>query len=216
MKSQRTKILILGAGSLAADIADLIEDTPQYQLMGFVVDQPPYEPGMTLMNKPVFWVDALIEFDTSVKAVCGLTKNQKRNLISKVEAFGIDLIQFIHPSSRISKSSSLGKGVVINSGVQIAAKVQLGDFVYVNRGCLIGHDTSINSYSVLSPGVNIGGNVSVGEGTYIGIGAVILERIRIGDGCFVCAGSVVTRNIGDREKVVGMPAQVVERNIEAY
>ncbi|MFA7407151.1 MAG: acetyltransferase [Anaerolineaceae bacterium] len=214
--TQKTKLLIAGTGSIARDIADLTSDIPGYEVVGFVVDQPPYEHGSKLLGKPIFWIDQLEEFDNSIKAISALAQMKKMEIIQKIKSFGIEFIRFIHPSSRISSSATLGEGVVINSGVQIATSSILGDFVYVNRGALIGHDTNIGDLSVISPGVNIAGNVAIGSKTFVGIGSIISDRITVGVGCFICAGSLVTTNIPDGVKVIGSPARIIERGIGDY
>jgi sugar O-acyltransferase (sialic acid O-acetyltransferase NeuD family) len=211
--TQKTKLLIAGAGSLAKDLADLASDMPGYEVVGFVVDQPPYEHGSHLLGKPIFWIDQLEEFDTSFRAICGLAQMKKIEIIHKIKSFCIEFDQFIYPGSRISSSAKLGEGVVINSGVHVATGSQLGDFVYVNRGALIGHDTHIGQLSVISPGVTIAGNVNIGQKTFVGIGSIISERISIGEGCFICAGSLVTNHIPDRVKVIGSPARIIESDI---
>jgi sugar O-acyltransferase (sialic acid O-acetyltransferase NeuD family) len=210
------KIIILGAGPRAADIADLMKDTSEYDVIGFVVDQPPFVEGEKLFGKPIYWIDALESLRNNCKAICGVSHMKKIKLIMKAQEYGIDFLNFIHPSSRILESSIFGNGVVINSSVQIAVNSKVGDFVYFNRGTTIGHDVEIGNYSVISPGVNIGGFTKVGSRTFIGIGATIRDRITIGNGCVIGAGSVIISNIKDHEKAVGFPARVIERNIEEY
>jgi len=210
---QSTPLLIIGAGSLAKDIADLTKDIPGINIVGFVIDQPPFERGMKLMGLPIYWIDEISEFDSSHKAICALARMKKFEIINKIKSYNIEFIQFNHPSSRISSSSIIGEGVVINSGVQIATSSILGNFVYVNRGALIGHDTTIGDLTVISPGVNIAGNVSIGKKTYVGMGTIITERVSVGEGCFICAGSLVTRDLPDHVKVIGAPARIIERDI---
>ena len=210
------QILIIGAGSIAKDIADLVADTPQYEVVGFVVDQPPFERGSTLIGKPIYWIDELEDFKPGFQAICALARMHKSEIISKVKHHGIKFIPFIHPSARVSKTASIGEGVVINSGVQIAASASIHDFAIINRGALIGHDTVIGEYSVLSPGVNIAGNVIIGKRTFVGLGANILESLTIGDQSFIGAGSLVTKDVPNRVKVVGMPARIIEKDIEQF
>lgn len=216
MTNNKKLIIILGSGRLAKDIADLADDIKSFQVEGFVIDQPPFQPGSTLAGKPIFWIDELDDLPKNFLVICGLARMEKINLITKVRAMGFSFTKMIHPSARVSKSATIGEGAVINSGVQIAASVKIGDFVYVNRGSLIGHDTRIGKYSVLSPGVNIAGSVNIGKGSYVGIGAIIIDRTNIGEQCFIGAGSLVTKNVPDHVKVVGVPARIIARGIKPY
>jgi sugar O-acyltransferase (sialic acid O-acetyltransferase NeuD family) len=210
---EKQKLLILGAGGFARSIADIAEDTQKYHVLGFVVDIPPFVKGSILGGKPIFWIDELEEIEKNCLAICGFGSMQRINIISKVESFGIHFANVIHQNAYVSKTVKMGKGVLINSGVQIASDVILGDHVIVNRGALIGHGVSIKDYSVIAPGVNIAGNVSIGAKSDIGMGTNIIEHVKVGDHCFVGAGSLLTKDIPDRVKVVGIPARIIQENI---
>ena len=212
----KQNIIVLGAGSLAKDIADLVEEIPDFKVVGFLVNKPPYVQCTKLAGKPIFWIDELESFDKSHKIINGIARMEKVRFISQVKNFGYEFLRFIHPSSNISQTVILGEGSTINRGVHIATCANLGNFVYINRGSLIGHDTIINDYSVVSPGVNIAGNVVIGSRTYIGMGSIIIERVKIGNGCFIGAGSLVTMNVPDHVKVVGAPARIIEKDIEEF
>lgn len=216
MNQSRSPVLILGTGAIAKDIADLIEEDGDYHIAGFVVDQPPYVRGLEWFGKPIYWVDELEDIPKDYLLLCCIAKMRKIQFIARVKEMGFQFAQFIHSSSRVSEKVSVGEGIVVNGGVQVAAGAQLGDFVYINRGALIGHDTSIGAYSIISPGANIAGSVSIGSGTYVGIGAIIIERVKIGSNCFIGAGSLVTQDVPDRVKVIGMPARIIERDIKDF
>ncbi len=216
MKKQGNPVLILGTGAIAKDIADLVAEDGVNHVAGFVVDQPPFVRGTQLVGKPIFWVDELEDIPKDYPILCGVAKMRKIQFIARVREMGFQFMHFIHSSSRVSETVTIGEGVVVNGGVQIAAGARLGDFVYINRGALIGHDTLIGAYSVISPGANIAGSVSIGESTYVGIGAIIIERVKIGSNCFIGAGSLVTQDVPDRVKVVGMPARIIERDIKEF
>ena len=213
---KKEKIIIVGAGSMAKEVVDLSENMTEFEIIGFVIDQPPHERGTLLDGKPIFWIDELEEYGGSYKALCAIASANKERLVSKLEDFGVEFINFVHTTAYVSRTTKFGKGIVITNGVQIAAHCSLGDFVFINRGSLIGHDVEIGKYCVVSPGVNIGGNVKIGSHTYIGMGAIILEGVNIGAQSFIGAGSLVTRDVPDRVKVVGSPAKVIERDFHEF
>ncbi len=208
------KILILGAGSFARSIADIIEEVPGNQVIGFVVNLPPFTGGSKLADRPIYWVDEIEDFDKSILAVCALGRKIKKKLIDQVASFGFDFTTFIHPTAYVSKTAKIGKGVIINSGVQLATNVVIGDHVVINRGALIGHDSTIQDYCMISPGVNIASFVNIGPSCEIKMSASIIEHITIGEGSFIGASSLVTGDVPADVKVVGIPAQVIERNIK--
>jgi sugar O-acyltransferase (sialic acid O-acetyltransferase NeuD family) len=132
-----------------------------------------------------------------------------------VETLNPDINKFmsiIHDGLDISNTSKLGRGVLINSKVSIAAHTTIGDFVSINRHVSIGHHTNIGKYCSINPGVNIAGNVTIGEGTTIGMGTNILHQVKIGKNSIIGAGSVVTKDIPDNVVAYGSPCRIIRDN----
>ena len=132
-----------------------------------------------------------------------------------VETLNPDIEKFIniiHDGLDISNTSKLGRGVLINSKVSIAAHTTIGDFVSINRHVSIGHHTNIGKYCSINPGVNIAGNVTIGEGTTIGMGTNILHQVKIGKNSIIGAGSVVTKDIPDNVVAYGSPCRIIRDN----
>lgn len=121
-------------------------------------------------------------------------------------------INVIHKGEDISKMSSLGVGILINSKVSIAAHTTIGNFVSINRHVSIGHHTIISDYCSINPGVNIAGRVKIGEGTLIGMGANIIDGVTIGKNTIIGAGSVVTKDIPDNVVAYGSPCKIIRDN----
>ena len=133
-----------------------------------------------------------------------------------VETLNPDIEKFIniiHDGLDISNTSKLGRGVLINSKVSIAAHTTIGDFVSINRHVSIGHHTNIGNYCSINPGVNIAGNVTIGEGTTIGMGTNILHTVKIGKNSIIGSGSVVTKDIPDNVVAYGSPCKIIRDNI---
>ena len=121
-------------------------------------------------------------------------------------------MSIIHDGLDISYTSKLGRGVLINSKVSIAAHTTIGDFVSINRHVSIGHHTNIGDYCSINPGVNIAGNVTIGEGTTIGMGTNILHTVKIGKNSIIGSGSVVTKDIPDNVVAYGSPCKIIREN----
>ena len=103
-------------------------------------------------------------------------------------------VNVIHNGLDISKTSKLGRGILINSKVSIAAHTTIGDYCSIN------------------PGSNIAGNVTIGEGTTIGMGVNIIDGIKIGKNTIIGAGSLVTRDIPDNVVAYGSPCKIIKNN----
>jgi sugar O-acyltransferase (sialic acid O-acetyltransferase NeuD family) len=212
--TNRQKLLILGTGTFAMDVADLVSDIPNLDVVGFVASMPPYEPGSTMLGLPIYWVDELANFDDSYRAVCALVTTKRYRFTQQAEAFGMRFTRVIHPTARVSRMAAVGEGTIINAGVQVATHTEIGRHVIINRGALIGHHNIIQKHATISPGANLGGNVTIGQRTWVGLGAIVLEKRVIGEQSIVGAGALVTKDVPDHVKVVGIPARIVEEGIE--
>jgi sugar O-acyltransferase (sialic acid O-acetyltransferase NeuD family) len=140
---------------------------------------------------------------------------QPKHKIKLLETLSPNIDRFvnvIHDGLDISKTSSLGRGLLINSKVSIAAHTTIGDFASINRHVSIGHHTKIGNYVSINPGSNIAGNVTIGDGCTIGMGVNIIDGIKIGKNTIIGAGSVVTKEIPDNVVAYGSPCKIIKEN----
>ena len=151
--------------------------------------------------------------DYYVMALGVYQPSHKRKIVKTLNPDIRKMGNIIHDGLDISHTSKLGRGLLINSKVSIAAHTTIGDFVSINRHVSIGHHTTISDYCSINPGVNIAGNVSIGEGTTIGMGTNILHTVKIGKNSIIGAGSVVTKDIPDNVVAYGSPCKII-REIE--
>ena len=137
--------------------------------------------------------------------------NRVSGHIALAEQHGItNWVSLIHPSSVVSPSAHIGRGVYIGPLVTISAKTRVGDFARVGRSSSIGHDVTIGTFARIGPAVAISGNTVIGAQTMVGTGAVFLNRLTIGERSLVGAGSVVTKSFPADSKLWGNPA--IERS----
>ena len=209
----KTKLIILGTRAFAEEVADLVSDCDEYELVAFGENWERERCSQTLLDRPIIWLDELKPYANDHQAVCAIGTVQRSVFINQADALGFKFATVRHPRARISKTATIGAGTVVSAAAVVAAQTRIGRFAILNRGCLIGHHTTISDYVTIAPGANIAGRVTIGEGSFIGIGATIVEDIRIGRYSVVAAGSVVTRNVPDNVQVVGAPARITKENV---
>jgi len=212
--NDKIRLIILGAGGFAQEVADLVGDGGEYELAAFAESEDRERCQQPLLGRPVLWIDDLPQWAAGHEAVCAIGSTHRSAFIQRVAQMGFRFATVVHPTARVSRTSTVGPGCVLSAGVVVATQTTVGAHVILNRGALVGHHTRIGDYVTLSPGANVAGSVSVGEGTYIGMGAVILDGLQIGRGSVVGAGAVVTRDVPDHVQVLGVPARVTRENIE--
>jgi sugar O-acyltransferase (sialic acid O-acetyltransferase NeuD family) len=216
MSQTRVPLLLLGASACAIDVTDLLSDLPQFEVAGYVVSVPPYEPGSTLLDRPIYWVDDIARFAATHAVACAIVTTKRYALVERIAEMGFRFVTIIHPTARVSRMATIGEGVIISSGAQVATHSEIGRHVFINRGALIGHHNIIGDYSTISPGANLAGHITVGRRVWVGLGANVLEKRTIGECSLVGAGSLVMKDVPPRTKVMGVPAVVIEKDFDGY
>lgn len=106
----------------------------------------------------------------------------------------------------------LGSGY-INHNVNIACfeKIQIGEDVAISENVVIrdsdNHEISPAKRNMTLP-------IIIEDHVWIGMNAVILKGVTIGSGSIIAAGAVVTNNIPPNVIAAGVPAKVIQSNIE--
>jgi len=214
MEQNKKPLLVLGAGDFAAEVADIVSESDGFYVVGFVESLNPQQCSRLIANLPVYWIDDIAGFAKGHYAIWGIGTTFKSKFASQIAAHNIPFATIVHPSARVSPTSSLAEGTLVSAGAVIAAYTHIGRHVVVNRGALIGHHIEIADYVTIGPGVNIAGNCRIGEGCYAGMGAIILNGISVGKHSIIGAGSVVTHNVPDNVQVIGVPARIIKKNTQ--
>ncbi len=211
------KLVILGAGGLARELADAVADinknTQTFEVLGYLDDEEELI-GQERLQLPVLgavgWLAEHKSNDLySIPAVGDGCSREKLSCIAQQHS--APLATIIHPRAIVGSGCSIEVGTFIAAGCVITVGVSLGKCVLVNMNCTIAHDVRVGNYVSIHPGARISGEVSIGDYALIGTQAAILNKCTIGTGAVVAMGAVVAHDVADYTLVAGNPARVIRK-----
>ncbi len=135
----------------------------------------------------------------------------RQRLYERMQAAGIPVEGYVHPTAILSASARVGAGTIILPRAVVGPNARVGQNVILFTGAIVEHDCVVGDHAYLSPGVVLAGMVTVGQSAFLGANSTALPFRNIGDRAIVGAGAVVIRDVAADETVVGVPAAPVRR-----
>ncbi len=208
----RKPLLIFGAGGHGKVVADAVCLSEEFELAGFVDDEPS-RAGTQFFGSSVLGTRAdlvRLREDGIEYAIPALGDNALRlSSIQILENAGMIPVVIVHPSAVVASSVQLKRGTFVAAGAVINPACVIGRACIVNTGATVDHDCRIANGVHIAPGVHLCGEVHVGERSLIGVGASVLPGVQIGNDCRIGGGAAVTENVAHSLTVVGVPARPV-------
>lgn len=209
------KLCIVGTGSQARYIIEIVRRTKEYTIEGMVDLEKSKNVGKKINGYRVKCILKDIvryfnphEFEVIIAYGNNLKKMEVvKELISKNYKFAT----VISSDSYISSYVEIGKGCIINPNVTIMPNTKIGSYVIIHSGCVIEHDNIIEDFVNIAPGVTTAGNVIIKEGSYIYTGATIIPKVKIGNWSLVGAGAVVIKDVEEKDIIAGNPARIIKK-----
>jgi len=203
-------VAIYGAGNGAITLMEAMNAGTQYRAICFIDDAPSHannHHGLPVISGSD--LDQLKEQGIQYIATEIARGSIRQRIKLKIEKYGFELVNIIHPSAFISPSVKLGVGNFIKAGAIIETNTIIGDSCIIDNSTTIAHDNLIGDACHIAPGAVFGSSIKVGENTVIGIGANISTNVTIGHHCIISVGAAVTKNIDDHCVVDGVPAKII-------
>ena len=206
-------LIIVGASGFGRELVQWIEDinkeTPQWNILGFIDDNPDALQGCRCDYKIIGSIKEWEPKEDEYFACALAFPEVKCKVVTMLKEKGAKFATLIHPTALINKYAEIGEGVVVTPRSNINADAKVGDFVSI-LGSGIGHDATVGNWSTLSGRCSINGHVTIGEKVYVACGVSIAPSKKIGDGATVGIGSVVIKNVKAGTTVFGNPAKKLE------
>lgn len=205
-------IYIVGASGFGREVAWLIEELNEWNIVGFIDDNVKLKDTYINGIKVVGPTDYLMNLKKNTCVVVAIGKSSIREMVvhKLKENQNIVFPNIIAKDVRISNTNILGEGNIICSHSVLTVNINLGNFNHVNLDCTIGHDVEIKDYVTVYPSVNVSGNVNIGNKCEIGTGTQVIQGLNIFENSIVGAGAIVCKDICESGTYVGIPAKKIK------
>ena len=199
------RIAIVGAGGNARELADMLRDLPEFQVLGYLTNMHGRYDSPVLGD---FTWPAANAVDGLAMAI-GDPVSKFRVARELCERYPhIDWPIIVHPTAHVGSSVKLERGVIVCIGAVATVDITIGEFSQLNYGCTVGHEAQVGPACLINPGANISGGVELGRSVLVGTGSQVLQYVKVGDEARIGAGAVVTKDVPAGVTVVGVPAAV--------
>lgn len=160
-KRRERTLLVVGAGGLGQDVAEIACLSGRYTKIAFLDDSP--NPEKERQYRIIGGVDNLKEFVGLYEfAIAALGNNEYRMKIhERIKELGFEIPILIHPTAIVHPLAVLNKGDIIRAMCFISSGVEVQESVLLNIGCKIDH------------------NCVIGAGSHIPMGAVVRNEVKV-------------------------------------
>lgn len=211
----RNKLVILGGGGFAREVAWLVSDinkaglSVMWDIVGFV-DRNPKWIRKSLNGIPIMSLEQAACYLPDIYAIAAVGSPRSRErAVREAEKLGFKFATLIHPTVLMDADTvEIGRGCMICAGNILTINVSIGKHVLLNLDCTVGHDSVLEDYASVAPGCHLSGYTTLRRGCYLGTGVVTKEKTEVGAYSVIGAGAAVVKNIPQSTTAVGVPAKV--------
>ena len=201
-------ILILGAGSTAISVTEIILSSKIFNIMGYVGTE---KESINLENKIIF---KNIPFLGGKECLNNIPKKKSPGFVSAIgnryfrelafyDAIKSDFIpvNVISNKSSIENSSNIESGVIIFPHTHISFNVNISENTLIETNVVIENNVSIGSNCNIESSSIISGNVVIKKNVVIGKNSVIAPNVIVGKNQFIRPNSYVDNDLPDIERL---------------
>lgn len=194
-----SKVVIFGAGKIAAvAYSYLTNDSPQ-EIAGFTVDDA-HMPGKEKLGLPIVPFENVEsqyppdDFKMFVAVGYQDLNRFRARKYEEAKAKGYDLISYVSSRAVNFGGVEIGDNCFVLEFVTIQPGARIGNDVFIWSSNHIGHHASVGDHCYIAGKVVISGSTTIEPYCFVGVSATIGHEVTIGSESFIGAGSLITKN----------------------
>lgn len=194
------KIYLLGAGSHAKSVSDVLKST--YKDVKIVLVDNRSGAGDMQQNELSSKSEGTIFVTIGDNVV-------RRRVFEKFTAYKFaNVVSFL---SYVSLDAKLGKGIFVGNFCHVGPGAFIGDNTIINTAAVVEHDVKVGKHCHLAPNSVLAGNSSIGDMVFVGTSASVINNVTVCSDVVIGAGAVVVENITEPGTYVGCPAKMIKK-----
>jgi len=198
------RIIIIGAGTTAIMVADILVQDHNFKIEGFVgtEEEEAELGGKNVYGKLPFLgsrsIMGKLKDDGVVGFISAIGNNYNREKrYYEAELLGLTPINAISRHAIIEPSVRVGKGIIISAGCILSHGVWIGNNTMIDSSCIVEIFTEIGENCHLFPGSIIGGQCEIGRNVTFSPRSTVKHNTRIGKNQIIKSGSVINKDLED-------------------
>lgn len=197
-----TRLVIFGAGQIAAVAHYYFTEDSPYDVAAFTVDAA-YLGGTELFGLPVVPFEEVEElyppddFRLFVAMGYGKVNANRAAKVAEARSKGYRMASYVSSRAWVWNGFQPRENLMLMEHNTIQPYVTVGENTTLWSGNHIGHHTTIGDNCFIASHAVISGSVTIGSNCFVGVNATVRDNVSLGAHCVLGAGSLVVRDAPD-------------------
>lgn len=202
--NNRKRVVIIGAGPGGEVVADILLSNTDYEIIGFVDDNP-------RKNFQFYGIKVIYEnvkkfpfkfnkdlYDGVILAIAG-NMELRKDIYNLYKKEGINFVNVIDRNVVIGRNVKMGDGNIIGANTYIGTSTIIGNNNRLAASVNIDHHNKIGDHNLFGPNFSSPGIVSIGNLNKFGANSSLSNYIKIGNNNTLMNNVSIYRNIGNNQ-----------------
>lgn len=177
------RIVLLGAGDTGAEVAELLERSAQFAVVGFLDDRKEtgsWHAGLPILGGTDDETACLDRAATDACVCISWDSHSRARLTARVSEWGLGLPSLVHPLASVSPNAQLEPGCLIFSFATVLPFATIGRGAILKSFARASYGSTVGDFALLAPYSFIGPRARVGAHTQVRSRATVRQDVRVG------------------------------------